>query len=149
MQAQLEDDDNDLYNLLRKHEHVLGDARNDEEQGSAGLKMLQTQLDRLSKRADAINRENFNLQDCNDIIQGLDDLDGQHDKTKNSFDEGIKKVNGLEDLLSDLEKKLKAERITECEKEQKLVVQDLEKLKRLLDRLKNQLGIIEKDQQYI
>lgn len=62
------------------------------------------------------------------------------------IEDGHRKTKELDIQIKNMERKIKNERIIDCERTQKVAFELLEKLSRLLGRVKTQINVIEKDQ---
>lgn len=127
----------------------MKEAIKDEESGASALRTIKSQNEKLSKQAERISRDNFNMEEAYSLLEQLDQLEVTVTQTDAVLDKGLAKINNLEALLKEMEIAIKSERIEECEQSTKQSNASIDNLKRLLDRLRAQLTIIEKDQSHM
>jgi hypothetical protein len=127
----------------------MKDAVKDEESGAGSLRTIRSQNEKLLKQVERISRDNFNMEEAYNLLEQLDQLEITVNQTDATLDKGIGKINFLENNLREMGIAIKSERIEECEQSTKQSNASIDNLKRLLDRLRAQLTIIEKDQSHM
>ena len=147
--AQLTDEDQAFSDQYKKNSVTMKDTVRDEEAAAGQLRTIKAQNEKLQKQTERISRDNFNMEEAYSLIEQLDQLETLVLQTDSMLDKSLNRMSNLDTLLKEMNVAIKSERIDECEVSFKQSNASIDNLKRLLDRLRAQLTIIEKDQNHM
>jgi len=118
MKSQIEDSkDQELHNIFAVNQMNLTDAGEDEEEAQEQQRQILNKTDTLLKQFQRLEPQGMeSFEKANDLLEQLDEMDSFILGAEQKIEEGFQKANSLENNLKEMERKLRNQRINDCEK---------------------------------
>ncbi|CDW71764.1 UNKNOWN [Stylonychia lemnae] len=147
IKGNVDDNDKEMQAKFLTFELQLDDANQDEEFANERQRQIQSKIDRLQKNF--LRMIPIKLRDiitCSAILDSLSRLDHHIKNTEQLIKDAYKKVKDFDADFKDLEAQIRDKRVKECDKALGVAFGNLEKLIKLLDRLNEDVNVVQGDQ---
>ncbi|CDW90226.1 UNKNOWN [Stylonychia lemnae] len=154
---QINDNDYELQNILVSQSQIsflqqnnqlsLLDIGEGEEMAQISQRQISQKTDRIKLQFSRMSGVNLNtFEYASDLLEQLDHIDTYIAGTEQKIFEGFQKAQNLDQNLKEMERKLRNQRMNECESQLKIANDYIERLKKILDKNSTTVSVILRDQ---
>eukprot|EP00347_Sterkiella_histriomuscorum_P011164 403373507 len=147
IKSNVDDNDKVMQDKFMTYETQLAEANQDEEFANENTRQIQSKIDRYQKQfLKMIPIQLKDITQCDDIVESLNKLDLHIKFTEQMIEDAYKKIKDFDKAFKECEDQIRNKRIKDAEKALGVAFGSLDKMNKILEKLRGDVDKVEKDQ---